>query len=227
MLPADTVEFSRPLSLDRISTTQHHEEIAATDKERAALAKRFGQLSLDRLEASFTLKRVRKDLVRVKGRLAAELAQACVVTLDPVTFDLRPEIFLMLKPGPPAQRSAKSKTPAAAVGKSRPSGPGIGKAPLGEAGKRRPDKPGRDLVDAAPSNTTDTYSGEEIVLDEFVREFLLLELPLYPRRPDLPSAEESIDSRPLAGPTGEKSIDPRLEPLKKLAARLRGEANKE
>jgi hypothetical protein len=65
------------------------------------------------------------------------------------------------------------------------------------------------------------------VLDEFIREFLLLELPLYPRRPDLPSPEESIVSRPLAGPTGEQSIDPRLEPLAKLAARLRGAANKE
>jgi uncharacterized metal-binding protein YceD (DUF177 family) len=30
------------------------------------------------------LKRVRKDLVRVKGRISAEVVQACVVTLDPV-----------------------------------------------------------------------------------------------------------------------------------------------
>jgi uncharacterized metal-binding protein YceD (DUF177 family) len=84
MQPADPVEFSRPLSLDRISSTQHREEIAATEKERAALAQRFGLLRLDSLTASFTLKRVRKDLVRVKGRVTAELAQACVVTLDPV-----------------------------------------------------------------------------------------------------------------------------------------------
>lgn len=84
MQPADPAEFSRPLSLDRVSTTQHREEIAATDKERADLAARFGLLSLDRLTASFTLKRVRKDLVRVKGRVSADLVQACVVTLDPV-----------------------------------------------------------------------------------------------------------------------------------------------
>ena len=84
MQPADPAEFSRPLSLDRISTTQHREEIAATDKERADLAERFGLISLDSLAASFTLKRVRKDLVRVKGHVRAELAQACVVTLDPV-----------------------------------------------------------------------------------------------------------------------------------------------
>ena len=84
MQPADPVEFSRPLALDRISTTQHREEIAATDKERAALAQRFDLISLDNLTASFTLKRVRKDLVRVKGRVSADLVQACVVTLDPI-----------------------------------------------------------------------------------------------------------------------------------------------
>jgi hypothetical protein len=68
MQPAEPVEFSRPLALDRVSTTQHREEITATDKERAALAQRFDLISLDNLTASFALKRVRKDLVRVKGR---------------------------------------------------------------------------------------------------------------------------------------------------------------
>ena len=84
MQPADPLEFSRPMALDRISTTQHREEITATDKERAALAERFGLVSLDRLTASFTLKRARRDLVRVKGRVSADLVQACIVTLDPI-----------------------------------------------------------------------------------------------------------------------------------------------
>jgi uncharacterized metal-binding protein YceD (DUF177 family) len=84
MQPAEPVEFSRPLALDRVSTTQHREEITATDKERAALAQRFDLISLDNLTASFALKRVRKDLVRVKGRVSADFVQACVVTLDPI-----------------------------------------------------------------------------------------------------------------------------------------------
>jgi len=84
MHQAEAVEFSRPIMLDRISSTQHREEITATEKERAALAERFGLVSLDSLTASFTLKRPRRDLVRVKGRVSAELVQACVVTLDPV-----------------------------------------------------------------------------------------------------------------------------------------------
>lgn len=80
----DSVEFSRPIALDRISTTQHREEITATEKERADLSQRFGLMSVDRLSASFTLKRARRDLVRVKGHLSADLVQACVVTLEPV-----------------------------------------------------------------------------------------------------------------------------------------------
>lgn len=103
MQPADPVEFSRPMALDRISSTQHREEIAATDKECVALAERFGLLSLDSLKASFTLKRVRKDLVRVKGRVSAELAQACVVTLDPVAarIDERFEVDFLEGAQPP------------------------------------------------------------------------------------------------------------------------------
>ena len=103
MHPADPVEFSRPLALDRVSSTQHREEITASEKERADLAQRFGLLSLDLMVAQFVLKRVRRDLVRVKGHVTAELTQACVITLDPVParIDERFEVdFLEGVPAP-------------------------------------------------------------------------------------------------------------------------------
>lgn len=154
--------------------------------------------------------------VMVRGRAEFCAVLPCVVTLDPVTFDLRPEIFLMLTQGK------------AGTTKARPGGPPA-KAPVVVIPKRKKRRQGNDAEpELSPEEAgRDTFEGDEIVLDEFIREFLLLELPLYPRRPDLPSPEESIVSRPLAGPTGEQSIDPRLEPLAKLAARLRGAANKE
>jgi len=153
--------------------------------------------------------------VMVRGRAEFCAVLPCVVTLDPVTFDLRPEIFLMLTQGK------------AGPAKGRAGGPT--KAPTVPTPKRKKRPHGNDneLELSPEENARDTFEGDEIVLDDFIREFLLLELPLYPRRPDLPSPEESIVSRPLAGPTGEQSIDPRLEPLAKLAARLRGAANKE
>jgi uncharacterized metal-binding protein YceD (DUF177 family) len=154
--------------------------------------------------------------VMVRGHAEFCAVLPCVVTLDPVTFDLRPEIFLILSQGKAA--------PKARLGGAAPS-----KAPAVPTPKRKKRHHGNDTEpELSPEEAgRDTFEGDEIVLDEFIREFLLLELPLYPRRPDLPSPEESIVSRPLAGPTGEQSIDPRLEPLAKLAERLRGAANKE
>jgi len=155
--------------------------------------------------------------VMVRGRADFSATLPCVVTLDPVTFDLHPEIFLMLKPGPAAKPTGPGQLRSAKQPPERLPEPRTPKR------RKRPEEPELSGEETAP----DTFQGDEIVLDDFVREFLLLELPLYPRRPDLPSPEESIVSRPLAGPTGEQSIDPRLEPLAKLAERLRGAANKE
>ena len=123
MHAADPAEFSRPLALDRISATQHREEISATEKERAALAQRFDLVSLDSFTASFSLKRVRKDLVRVKGWVSAELVQACVVTLDPVParIDERFEVDF-LEEAVPAVADVELDAEAAEAPESAPDG---------------------------------------------------------------------------------------------------------
>lgn len=84
MHPVEPVEFCRPTPVDRISSSPSRMEITPNAAERAALAERFGLLSLEGLSARFTLRRLRKDLIRVVGHLEAEVVQACVVTLDPV-----------------------------------------------------------------------------------------------------------------------------------------------
>jgi len=148
--------------------------------------------------------------VMVRGRARASVSVACVVTLDPVEVELEPEIFLLLR----KKAEAVGSRPAAADGR-----PG--------RRRRRTDPRQEDPELGNQDAGRDTFQGDEIVLDDFVREFLLLEVPPYPRCPDLPSAEESIVSRPLAGPAGDRPIDPRLEPLAALAARLRGQDQKE
>lgn len=140
--------------------------------------------------------------VMVRGRAEAHVHVPCVVTLDPLPFDLKPEIFLLLYPEPKA-------------------------APAGEKGKHKGKKAGKrgeePEAELSPEDAArDTYKGDEVVLDAFVREFLLLELPAYPRRSDLPSPEERISSRPLDQPeASEKPLDPRLSPLLALAGRLK------
>jgi len=152
--------------------------------------------------------------VMVRGQASFGATLPCVVTLDPVAYDLKSEIFLMLKPGKPAEATRRLK--------GEPKG-----EPRPPRRKRRPADGDVELEASSEERARDTFEGDEIALDDFIREFVLLELPLYPRRPDLPSPEESIVSRPLAGPTGEPSIDPRLQPLAKIAERLRGAGNKE
>jgi uncharacterized metal-binding protein YceD (DUF177 family) len=161
-----------------------------------------------------------EELVIVRGQAHAKLTVPCVVTLDPVPLELNPEIFLQLARAPePAGRhkSAGKADPAEKKKAARKPGPERAK-------KREKDEPELTADEAA----YDTFQGEEVVLDDFFREFLLLEIPAYPRRSDLPSPEESISSRPLADPNVEaKPLDPRLAPLLGLKHRLKGSVNKE
>jgi hypothetical protein len=75
----------------------------------------------------------------------------------------------------------------------------------------------------------DTYDGHEIALDGFVREFLLLELPMFPRRSDLPTDGSAANPPLPAGSQagGEKPLDPRLSPLAELKSRLEQKIKKE
>jgi uncharacterized metal-binding protein YceD (DUF177 family) len=155
--------------------------------------------------------------VLVRGRAEASVTVPCVVTLDPLPFELRPEIFLMLEQvaAPPRPKKAKEADP---------------KRELSAKAQKRPRKrKDADDLELSPEDAArDTFSGDDIVLDAFVREFILLEIPPYPRRSDLPSAEESLSSRPFDGsPTKERPVDPRLQPLQGILERLRGEADKE
>ena len=77
-------EFSRRVELARLGVHEGIYPISAKPEEREALARRFGLLSLDRLEAEIRLQRLAGGMVRVKGRLGADVVQACVISLEPV-----------------------------------------------------------------------------------------------------------------------------------------------
>ena len=63
------------------------------------------------------------------------------------------------------------------------------------------------------------------MLDRFIREFLVLELPMVPLREDLRSEATPAIERPpetAASRTSEReTIDPRLAPLAAIASKLR------
>jgi uncharacterized metal-binding protein YceD (DUF177 family) len=81
---SDSQEFSRFIEADSVGTHRVERRISANPTERAALARRFDLLGIDRLEASFSLKRAGSGVVHVQGEVEAEVTQSCVVTLAPV-----------------------------------------------------------------------------------------------------------------------------------------------
>ncbi len=78
-------EFSRAVPVESLEDGGTVIDIEADADERAALARRFGLLAVDSLTAKVGLTPVDVGRVRVHGALAAEVTQACVVTLEPVT----------------------------------------------------------------------------------------------------------------------------------------------
>lgn len=79
-------EFRRFVTIDEIESAGLVERsIEAREDEREALATRFGLVALNALSAEVTLRRLPGGpLVRVEGRIVADVEQRCVVSLEPV-----------------------------------------------------------------------------------------------------------------------------------------------
>lgn len=159
--------------------------------------------------------------VMVRGKARAYVTMPCARTLDPVDFDLEPDIFLLL--APPGEGAPRPTAKAQ---------PGQGKKPADKKPAERKPKGGRErrkreeeAVLAEEEAARDTYEADRVTLDRFLREFLLLELPMVPLREDLRSEATPAIERPPepaneGRPAGE-AIDPRLAPLAAIASRLR------
>ncbi len=78
-----TPEFSRAVPLSEIGAATRPRHLVADAGERAALARRFGLLALDRLEADVTLHPDGAGYL-VEGQLRGEAQQACVASGEPV-----------------------------------------------------------------------------------------------------------------------------------------------
>ena len=78
--------FAHHLRLDQIRDGERI-DLVADATECQAIARRLGLEALDRLEAHATLSK-KGDIVRVEGRLAASLAQSCVVTGESIAAHL-------------------------------------------------------------------------------------------------------------------------------------------
>jgi hypothetical protein len=96
-------EFSRRVELARLGAHEALYPISAGAAEREALARRFDLLSLDRLEADIQLMRIDGRMVRLRGRLRADVVQACVVSLEPVASVIEQDFTVLYGPTRPGK----------------------------------------------------------------------------------------------------------------------------
>jgi uncharacterized metal-binding protein YceD (DUF177 family) len=171
-----------------------------------------------------SVSRTGRDYV-VLGRWKASLVFRCARTLDPAPYTLSADLTLLLR---------KGATPDQA-----------GKAPSrSERHRTRAQKKAEPDVELSDEDVAaDSFTGDQIVLDEFVREQLLLEFPMFPLRSDLRSAASAAigpapenpeaDATEVLGSTPTESdvverenLDPRLAPLLDIANELAAKLKK-
>lgn len=78
-------EFHRPIATRDLPIGGRSFDVEARPDERAALARRFDILSVDRLSARGVIRPQASGRIKLEGHLSAEVVQTCVITLEPVT----------------------------------------------------------------------------------------------------------------------------------------------
>jgi len=91
-------EFSRPIDLRQIVTKPV--SLEATPDERAALARRFALVRIDRLEAVAELE-IDGEAVNTKGRLRAAIVQSCAVSGEDLAVAIDEPLALRFVPETP------------------------------------------------------------------------------------------------------------------------------
>lgn len=162
---------------------------------------------------SVRLSRSGNEIV-VRGKTRVSLEAPCGRCLAPAKLDIEGDMSLLLQP-------ARTPPPEPAAGKGRAAGATAG-AKASSSGKDKRTSKEKDLPEyefASEEADVDTYDGDTVVLDDFVREAILLEMPIFPLcSEDCPGIRPA--SSEVVGEGEEPRVDPRLAPLGALRAVL-------
>src|SRR5262245_42288727 len=90
--------WSATIRLDEIGETGRHVDLQASEAICAALAKPAGVDAVQRRVARFCLTRRGRDSLRVSGEVSGTVRQTCIITLEPVTNDIKEAIDLTFAP---------------------------------------------------------------------------------------------------------------------------------
>lgn len=168
-------EFSRAYRLTQIRQQPLTLDLSASEDECAALARRFGLISIGALGATVTLTAQGEDVL-ADGHLRAKVVQACVATADPLDVSLDEPLALRFSPEPDAASVSDDDDD-------------------DEVAESSPDLEERDLI---------YYEDATIDIGEALAQTLLLSLDPYPRSPDADTflKDKGVVSEEDAGPFG-------------------------
>lgn len=88
-------EFSRVVQLRHVDARAH--QLEASEGERAALARRFGLVAIERLRADVELER-NGDVVKANGTMEADVVQSCAVSGDDLPVAIREPLAFRFVP---------------------------------------------------------------------------------------------------------------------------------
>ena len=94
---AAKIPWSFPVRRDDVPDTGSHRDLVADEATRAAIAAIAGVRGLPRLAATLDLVRQGNGL-KVTGEIVATVEQTCVVSLEPMTSELRETVDLAFLP---------------------------------------------------------------------------------------------------------------------------------
>ncbi len=144
--------FSYPVKVGHISANPVTVHLEANERERVDLAKLWQVVSVKALTADLQITRWKKDGVRLKGRVTADIVQSCVVTLDPVESKIGEDFEQIFVP----------------------EGSKLARIVTNEAAEMILDPDGPDLPEA--------FAGDTIDAGVAVAEFAALAIDPYPRK---------------------------------------------
>jgi hypothetical protein len=151
--------FSYPVKVGHISANAVAVHVEADPKELKGLAELWDVIEVKSLKADLQIARWKKDGVRIKGRVQAELVQECVVTMDPVTALIDEPIEQIFVP----------------------EGSKLARIVTNEQAEMILDPEGPDLPEQ--------FTGDTIDAGVAVAEFAALAIDPYPRKPGIEFAD--------------------------------------
>ncbi|WP_321503243.1 DUF177 domain-containing protein [Breoghania sp.] len=160
--PAQVLNWPQPVEAV-LSSGLAFDRVADAD-EREALRENCGLITVSRMEAHFTVKPWRKTGYSVIGRVTADVEQACVVSLEPVSQRVDEEVSVKFVPLREAEKWVQA-----------------------------PDEDGEIVVDVEADDPPDFFEGNAIDLGALAAEYFALGLDPYPRAPGV-SFEAALEA---------------------------------